>query len=137
MQRVSTRLRTAFLLSVADVFFGAVGVLVIVIVLAANRTELRIVERFDFRATCSGGNAASLRLRPDGGGESVTIDDWLAAVPSDRFMMRLGLRSESDDITCYHLIRQAALDHNSKLERRGSTRAVLSIEYWRRGDNER
>ena len=131
MRRVSSRLRAALVLSVADVFFGAIGVLVIIIVFSAGRSESRIVEEFDARATCSGTNLGNLRLRPEGSGEATTVEDWLGAVPSDRFMLRYGIRPKGEDISCYYLIRQIALEHNQMLEQRGATQAVLSIEYWR------
>lgn len=132
MEQSSSLLRTAFLLSVADVFFGAIGVLVILIVLSGSIAEERIVERFDHLATCSGSDAASLRLILDGGSNALTLEEWLTGTPSDRFMLRYGIRPEGEDITCYHVIRQAALEHNRKLEQRGATQAVLSIEYWPR-----
>jgi len=116
---------------VADVFFGAIGVLIIIIVLSSKQTEDRVVEAFDRLALCSGTSAASLRLRDPASEDAVAIADWLAALPTDRFMLRLGIRPENQDLTCVGLTQQAAFAHNQKLEQRGATQAVLSVLFWR------
>ena len=131
MDHDDLRLRTAFLLSVADVFFGAIGVLVILIVLSADRSEQRIVERFDVRAICEGSDAGSLLLMPeDEDGAPLSADDWLETLPGDRFITRWAIRPNDADLACYLAARQIAENHNRKLEQRGATQAVLAVEYW-------
>ena len=125
------RLRTAYLLSVADVFFGALGVLVVLIVLSANRDEARILEQVDMHATCTGSNAADLMLTPEGG-KSVPMSEVLEWLPEDRFLVRYAIRPDGEDLACYLLARAAAEAHNRTLEARGAVQAVLAVEYWTR-----
>ena len=123
------RLRTAYLLSVADVFFGALGVLVVLIVLSANRDEARILEPIDMRAACTGSSAADLVLIPEGG-EALPMREVLERLPEDRFLVRYAIRPEGEDLACYLLARAAAQAHNRALEARGTVQAVLAVEYW-------
>ncbi len=122
------RLRTVFLLSVADVFSGIAGVLVCLIVLAGDEQDPRIVEVFDHRATCDGATLAEFRLIT-GDAAPLTVADWLNGVPADLFSVRWAIRPRTDSLRCYLLARQIAADHNRKLENRGATQAVLSVEY--------
>ena len=127
----NVRLRTAYLLSIADVFFGALGVLVVLIVLSANRDEVRILEPVDIRATCKGSDAAGLVLIPVGG-EAIAMPMVLERLPEDRFLVRYAIRPEGEDLTCYLLARAAAEAHNRALEVRGAVQSVLAVEYWAR-----
>ena len=123
------RLRTAFLLSVADVFFGALGVLVVLVVLSSNLDEVRILEPVDMRATCTGSTAAGLMLIPEGG-EAISMAKVLERLPEDRFLVRFAIRPEDEDLTCYLLARTASEAHNRELAARGAVHAVLAVEYW-------
>lgn len=129
MEGQDSRLRTVFLLSVADVFFGMVGALVCLIVLAGKKEDVRIMEAFDQEATCDGATEAAFRLTPEGGA-SVTAEEWLDGLPEDRFSVRWAVRPQTEDLTCYLIARQIASGHNRKLESRGATKAVLSVEFW-------
>ena len=118
-----------FLLSVADVFFGIVGVLVCLIVLAGKNEDVRIVESFDHQAICEGSDIVSFRLRPEAA-VALTADKWLEGLPEELFSVRWAVRPETDDLSCYLIAQQIATDHNRKLESRGATQAVLSVEFW-------
>ena len=123
------RLRTAYLLSIADVFFGALGVLVVLIVLSANREDVRILEPVEMRAVCSGSDATGLMLKPEEG-EATPMQMLLERLPEDRFLVRYAIRPEGEDLTCYLLARALAAAHNRALEARGAVQAVLAVEYW-------
>ena len=125
----TVRLRAAFLMSIADIFFGAIGVLIILIVLSSSRDEQRIVETFDQQMTCAGSTRDALTLTAPGG-PATGVAAWLAAIPTDRFLVRYAVRSDSADPTCYLLLRDIAAEHNSTLETRGATQAVVVLEYW-------
>ena len=130
MERPDFRLRTAFLLSVGDVFFGAIGVLVILIILSANRSEPRMLEPFDVRATCFGTDEDSFQLMPETGGQALSAEAWLDRLPEDRFITRWGIRPRGSDLACYLIARKIAANYNRNLEQRGATQAVLAVEYW-------
>ncbi|MEM7439422.1 MAG: hypothetical protein AAF393_07475 [Pseudomonadota bacterium] len=132
----TARLRAAFLMSIADIFFGAIGVLIILIVLSSSRDEQRIVESFDVQMTCSGTTREALRLTPVGDTQSIGVAAWLEAIPTDRFLVRYAVRSDSGDPSCYLVLRGIAAEHNSTLETRGATQAVVVLEYWSDGGGE-
>lgn len=125
-----TRQRTAFVLSIADVFFGAIGVLVILIVLSSSRSDERILEAFDLRATCQGSTEADLVVTPEDGTDEMNAAQWVASLPDDRFMVRAAIRPLGNDMACYLAARKLAASHNATLEQRGATQAILSVEYW-------
>jgi|GEM_PF-5411798 len=126
----SGRLKTIYLLSIADVFFGAIGVLLILIILAVQQTDQRITETFDETYFCDGNTPEALTLINPTSLERIGLQDWLTSLPEDRFMMHIGVRPETQDLTCYALVLNAAEDANRKLERRGTTNSVLTVEYW-------
>ena len=105
-------------------FFGSIGVSVIQVVLSEDRSEQRIVEQFDVRATCESSDAKSLLLMPeDAEGAPFSADDWLEAFLSDRIITRWAIRPNDADPAWY-----LAASHHRKLEQRGAIQAMLAVE---------
>lgn len=124
----AAKLRAALLFSLADLFFGTIGVLIILILIAAPNDQPRVTAPYDVAATCRGRSHDSFRITAEGAAP-MGMAAWLASIPEDRFMLRVGLRPEGGDLSCFDLARKAALRHNNQLEVRGATQAVISVVY--------
>lgn len=132
--RPNWRVSAAFYMSIADIFTGAAGVLIILIVLSTQADEPRIQETYDFTATCSQ-TAEGLVITPTDHA-SLPVTTWLSVQPHDVLMSRWLVRPEGADIQCFLDLRAAVQTYNAQLEIRGAKGAVVALGYWYTGTPE-
>ena len=132
--RPNWRVSAAFFMSVADIFIGASGVLIILIVLSTQEDEPRIREAYDFTGTCSQ-TVDGIMISPVGQ-PPLPVSTWLSAQPDDVLMTRWLIRPEDQDIQCFLDLRAAVQTYNAQLEARGATGAVVALGYWYSGSPE-
>ena len=123
-------LRAAFLLSVSDIFFGAVGVLIIIIVISSKQEEIKIFERYDAVFNCQLEDGAPVIVDQRRPQDALMVEEWLKELPTDKFMVRAAVDAEASDINCFSALRAMVRQHNLGLEQRGDTRAVVAVRLW-------
>lgn len=120
-----TALRTVLFLSVADIFMGAAGLILALIVLASDATEPRALRLADMTAQCEAAGDEWSIIAEDGQiRSSINFVTWAT---QEGLIVRVGLYVKPEQMSCYATLAQDARDHNQALTERGSVSANLSI----------
>lgn len=131
-QAPDLRLRTAFWLSIADVFFGAIGVLIVIIVLSSQQTEDRVLEEYDIAVVCQTDETGNHQLLIDETAQLQPIPDWIKEIPTDRLFYKIGVSLEDSSMDCIAQLNAETRAHNAKLAKRGTVAAVLGVTLFSR-----
>lgn len=123
----SGRLRAALFLSIADVFLGASGLILALVVLSSPAQDPLIDRRVDLELSCVAVETGGWAVR-DSAGRVHGVDDWIANATKVGLLHRVGLRVGPDQMGCFDKFNRATLRHNrTQTERAEAGVASLSL----------
>ncbi|MEC9434743.1 MAG: hypothetical protein VYD87_17705 [Pseudomonadota bacterium] len=139
------RIGAAMMMGVGDLFVGASGVLICLIVLASETPEDRTLRQVDMEVACAGDAEAGWRLSPvpetggagqgDATGEATsgaTPEDWVDRRREAMLLLRVGVRVGRGQLDCYRDLSAAVRAHNLRLSMReegGVSRPALALAF--------
>lgn len=123
--RFASRQRTAFLMTMADLFLGASAILIILIVLARPSDEKRVPRFVDIELSCIGVSDDGWLLTMEQGDNSWTMPEWFEQQANGALLLRVGLWIRRSEIGCYRAFKNKAKQHNAQLMRRGAVGASV------------
>lgn len=110
----------ALYMSIADVFVGASGVLITLVVLASHQQTPLVPRHVDITLHCApigeGWGVAENRT-----GAPERFEDWLSAQTPDRLLLRIGILVERGELPCYKSLTASARTQNIALSNRENT----------------
>jgi hypothetical protein len=125
----AARLRAAFLTSIADLFFGASAIVLVVVVLAEPSSENRtvVVPRFvDRQLWCHPAEGSGWLLANEQGTAKWNFKSWLEQETGGQLLIRAGIWTERGEVECYRMFEHAARAHNARLSERGKVTASVT-----------
>lgn len=120
------RLRAAIFMGFADVFIGAAGLVLALIVLSSSTEEPRANRLADVTATCSGNDPAwTIHLEQS---PPLSIDAWIALVgQAPELLVRVGVFVAPDQMRCFQRLDRAVRLHNRSLADRDTIAAAIAL----------
>jgi len=125
----TTRLRYGFYLSIADLFIGASGMLLCLIILASEIDDQRVPRFVDIVVTCERIAQQWAVRDPELGTPPLPISQWINSASKDALLLRVGLLVERNEMDCYREFDRAARRHNRGLAERGTAAASMAIVF--------
>ena len=131
MRSQRTRLRSALYMSIADLFFGAAGVIIILVVFATRAEVARYPQYVDFVVNCASGLDDSWKIvsRQSGSEKSHSIDDWVNGIQPYGLIAKVGIVTPPKALGCYMEVERAVLAHNRALTTRSGEGGVISTVF--------
>jgi len=122
----TNRLRGAFLTSIADLFFGASSILLMLVVLAGSAAENEITRFVDRQLWCQRAEGAGWLLTRGQGKPTWTFQEWFEKETDGALLIRVGLWVARNEVDCYRQFEQASRRHNARLTQRGTVTASVA-----------
>jgi hypothetical protein len=123
---LTTRLRGAFLTSIADLFLGASSILLMLVVLAGSAAENEIARFVDRQLWCQRAEGAGWLLTVGKGGPVWTLQEWFEKETHGALLIRVGLWVARNEVDCYRQFELASRRHNARLIQRGRVTASVA-----------
>src|SRR5262245_25278944 len=122
----TSRLRAAFLTSIADLFISASSILLILVVLARPVAEVQTPRFVDRELWCQSKEGAGWLLTSARGESAWTFKEWLERETDGALLIRAGIWVGRNEMACYREFEQAAVQHNARLTQRGTVTASIA-----------
>ncbi len=125
------RLRSALYLSIADLFFGAAAVIIVLVVFATRTEVARYPQIVDFVVGCKSGPETNWVVENTHGEpkREQSIEDWLQNVQPKGLMAKVGVLTPPNALDCYIEVEKAVLAHNRQLTTRSGEGGVISTVF--------
>lgn len=123
------KLRAALFLSLADVFIGASGLILALIVLASESDARRVERVPDLILTCGGTAQGGWTLTAEDGAPE-TVDTVLDRLTTQNaFLLRVGVLTTPETLWCFDEVADEVRDRNRALSNRGEIGTVLAVTW--------
>lgn len=124
------RLRAALYLCIADLFIGASGVIIVLVVLSTRTDVARYPRNVDVIVGCaSGSNGSRVIADRTGPDQSQSVEDWVRSVEPHGLIARVGVLTPPDALGCYADVEMAVLAHNRRLTTRSGEGGVIAVVF--------
>jgi len=129
-----TRIRASLFVAVADVFLGASGIILALIVLSSAAEDPRALRQADAHVICVGTKDAEWNLssmRKDGSlSAPVEIEAFIADVTGNQLLNRIALQIGPTQMRCFEEVAKQARQHNRGLLERGAVSGSLTVGFF-------
>lgn len=112
----TAKLRHVLYLSIADVFIGASGVFLVLVVLATNVEDPPVPRFVDVEIRCEG-TPDNWQIASDNG-PAVAMKTWFETFEGTSLLTRAGLYTARDQLPCFRAFSRMAREHNIALTSR-------------------
>lgn len=113
----TARLRNVLYLSIADVFIGASGVFLVLVVLATNVDDPPVPRFVDVEIRCEG-TANNWQIAAAADAPPVDMETWFETFEGTTLLARVGLYTARDQLPCFRAFSNMARAHNIALTSR-------------------
>lgn len=120
-------LRAALFLSLADVFIGASGLILALIVLASASDDPRVERVPDLVLTCGGSAQDGWTLTAEGSATEPVDAALDRLATQEAFLLRVGVRTTPETLWCFDKVADAVRDRNRALSNRGEIGTALAV----------
>lgn len=130
----SQKLGAALYLSIADLFIGASGVLIVLIILASPDSDRKVLRFVDLLVSCTRSEDGwQLQRKTEGAettgagnGEPKGIEIWVKDLHFEGLLARVGVLADRNQLSCFKDFDNAVLAHNRSLSARGTKGVAIA-----------
>lgn len=122
----TSKLRAAFLTSIADLFFGVSAILLILVVIPRRPADEERAQRYVDQQVWCERSEGGWNLATADGSRHWTMPQWFKTETSDALLIRVGVWAARNEVECYRKFAEAALKHNAHLTERGNVSASVA-----------